>query len=148
MDLKNRIMADLKTAMKQKDSAVVGTLRLILSSLKNREIDSKAALSSNDEIVILSSMAKQLKESIAIYETASRDDLVAKEVGQLTIIQGYLPEELSQSEIEDIIDTAIEHLQVNGMAAMGAVMKQIMPKVNGRADGKLVSTLVRTKLTS
>ncbi len=141
-------MADLKTAMKQKDSAVVGTLRLILSSLKNREIDSKAALSSNDEIVILSSMAKQLKESIAIYETASRDDLVAKEVGQLTIIQGYLPEELSQSEIEDIIDTAIEHLQVNGMAAMGAVMKQIMPKVNGRADGKLVSTLVRTKLTS
>ncbi len=144
--LKERIDADLKAALKASDRLRVSTLRLIKSAIKNREIDKGAPLTDEETIEVLSSLAKQRKESIEEFNKASRTDLVHKEEEELSVIKAYLPEELSEDELEKIIQDTIKEVGALSLKDMGRVMKTIMPKVKGRADGRVVNQKVRELL--
>jgi hypothetical protein len=144
--LKERIDADLKAALKASDRLRVSTLRLIKSAIKNREIDKGAPLTDEETIEVLSSLAKQRKEAIEEFNKASRTDLVHKEEEELSVIKAYLPEELSEDELEKIIQDTISEVGALSLKDMGKVMKTIMPKVKGRADGRVVNQKVRELL--
>jgi hypothetical protein len=144
--LKERIDADLKAALKASDKIRVSTLRLIKSAIKNLEIERGAPLAEEEIIGVLSSLAKQRKESIEEFKKASRVDLVEREEEELSIIKAYLPEELSEEELEKIIQETIQETGATSLKDMGKVMKTIMPKVKGRADGRVVNQKVRKLL--
>ena len=146
MSLKDRLMQDMKEAMKARDQLRLSTLRLLISEIKNKEIDSKGELKDEDILSIIQKAVKQRQDSIAQYEKGGRQDLADKEKAELEILKAYLPEELSQEEILKIIDEAIAATGASSPKEMGKVMKEVMPKVKGRADGKLVNELVRKRL--
>ena len=146
MGLKEKIMQDMKEAMKAKDTAKVSTLRLLISEIKNKEIDKRGELTDDEILAVIQKAVKQRKESIEQYEKAGRNDLVEKEKKELEILEAYLPQPLSEGELEAIIDEAIKEAQATSVKDMGKVMKIVMPKVRGRADGKIVNQKVREKL--
>ncbi|NPA15621.1 MAG: GatB/YqeY domain-containing protein [Deferribacteres bacterium] len=146
MGVKEKIMADMKEAMKAKDMAKVSTLRLLLSEIKNKEIDKKGELSDEEIYALIQKAVKQRKESIEQYKSAGREDLVQKEEAELKILEAYLPEQLSEEELEKIIDEAIKEAEAATMKDMGKVMRLVMPRVKGRADGKVVNEMVKRKL--
>ncbi len=146
MGLKEKIMQDMKEAMKAKDTAKVSTLRLLISEIKNKEIDKRGELTDDEILAVIQKAVKQRKESIEQYEKAGRSDLVEKEKKELEILEAYLPQPLSEEELEAIIDEAIKEAQATSVKDMGKVMKIVMPKVRGRADGKIVNQKVREKL--
>ncbi len=146
MGLKEKIMADMKEAMKAKDAAKVSTLRLLLSEIKNREIDKRGELTDDEVIAVIQKAVKQRKESIEQYEKAGRSELVEKEKKELEILEAYLPQPLTEEELDALIDETIKEVGATSIKDMGKVMKAIMPKVRGRADGKLVNQKVREKL--
>ena len=146
MGLKEKIMADMKEAMKAKDTAKVSTLRLLLSEIKNREIDKRGELADDEVIAVIQKAVKQRKESIEQYEKAGRSELVEKEKRELEILESYLPQPLTEEELDALIDETIKEVGATSVKDMGKVMKAIMPKVRGRADGKLVDQKVREKL--
>ncbi|RMG54624.1 MAG: GatB/YqeY domain-containing protein [Gammaproteobacteria bacterium] len=145
--LKERITEDMKAAMRAKDSARLGTIRLILSAIKQVEVDTRKDLSDEDILAILDKMAKQRRESIEQYDKAGRDDLAGKERAELEIIQSYLPEQLSEAEIDALIDAAISETGASGMKDMGKVMGLLKPKMQGRADMGAVSARVKARLS-
>jgi len=132
--------------MKAKDTAKVSTLRLLISEIKNKEIDKRGELTDDEILAVIQKAVKQRKESIEQYEKAGRSDLVEKEKKELEILEAYLPQPLSEEELEAIIDEAIKEAQATSVKDMGKVMKIVMPKVRGRADGKIVNQKVREKL--
>jgi len=138
-----KIEEDLKSAMKASLGLRVSVLRLIKSALKNRQIEKQSPLSEEEEIAVLSTLSKQRRESIEQYRKAGREDLAKKEEDELSIIQSYMPEQLSPDEIDALIKEAIEECGAKGLSDMGRVMKVLMPKVKGRADGKAVSERVK-----
>ncbi|BAT71708.1 conserved hypothetical protein [Thermosulfidibacter takaii ABI70S6] len=146
MGLKEKIMADMKEAMKAKNTVKVSTLRLLISEIKNKEIDKRGELTEDEILAVIQKAVKQRRESIEQYKNAGREDLVEKEQKELEILESYLPKPLSKEEIEAIIDEAIKETGAASMRDMGKVMKVVMPKVRGRADGKLVNELVKAKL--
>ena len=146
MGLKEKIMQDMKEAMKAKDTAKVSTLRLLISEIKNKEIDKRGELTDDEILAVIQKAVKQRKESIEQYEKAGRSDLVEKEKKELEILEAYLPQPLSEEELEAIIDEAIKEAQATSVKDMGKVMKIVMPKVRGRADDKIVNQKVREKL--
>ncbi len=148
MTLVERIEDDLRTALKSSDKLKVSVLRMIKASLKNREIDKGSPLSDDDVLTVLGSLAKQTKESIKEYERAGRGDLAQKEKEELSVIQSYLPEQLSEEEIERMIHEVIEETAASSVKDMGKVMKVLMPRLKGRADGKRVNQRVREILNS
>ncbi|MCI0470001.1 MAG: GatB/YqeY domain-containing protein [Nitrospirae bacterium] len=131
--------------MKAKDELKTTTLRMIKSAVKNAEIAKreKGPLTEEDVISVLSTMVKQRKESAEQYEKAGRNDLADKENKEIGIIQEYLPKQLSVDEVDEIIRTAIKDAGVTGPKEMGKLMKELMPKVKGKADGKLVNQRVK-----
>ncbi len=145
--LKARITEDMKAAMRAKDAPRLGTIRLILSAIKQVEVDTRKDLSDEDILAILDKMAKQRRESIEQYERAGRDDLAGKERAELEIIQSYLPEPLSEAEIDALIDAAIGETGAAGMKDMGKVMGLLKPKLQGRADMGAVSARVKARLS-
>ena len=148
MSLKDMILEDMKTAMKQKEKLRVSTIRMLRADIKNKEINLQKELEDQDVLKIISSSVKKVKESILEFEKAGRDELVEKGRKEIAILEKYLPEPLSKNEIESIINNAIESVEATSLKNMGAVMKVVMPQVQGRADGKVVNQIVRAKLAA
>ena len=147
MSLNDRLREEMILAMKAKEKLSLETIRLVMASIKNKEIELKKSLNDEDIIQILSTMAKQRRESMAHFKKGGRTDLFNKEEKELDIILSFLPVQLNRSEIEDIVKETIAAINAQGMKDMGLVMKGIMPKVKGRADGGVVKGIVQEKLS-
>jgi uncharacterized protein YqeY len=145
-DLKVQITAQMKDAMRAKDKARLGTIRLILSELKRIEVDERIELDDARVLQVLDKMVKQRRDSIAQYQAAERPELADKEQQELEVIKTFLPQPLSEDEISSIIDDAISQTGASSMADMGKVMAVIKPRLQGRADMGSVSKLVKAKL--
>ncbi len=150
MSLLTTIQNDLVAAQKNKEELKVSTLRFLLSSVKNREIELRPAGKTLDDEEVLSVISKQIKqrrESIVEFEKGNRPDLVEKETAELKILESYLPEQFAEEEVKKLVEEAINESGAASIADMGKVMALLMPKVKGKADGSLVSRLVKDKLT-
>lgn len=147
MTIKEQLNNDIKDAMRAKDKELLNTLRLITAAVKQVEVDERIDVNDERMLVILDKMTKQRKESIAQFEKANRDDLVAKEQFELGVIAKYLPEPLSAAEIGELIDEAIQSTGAEKIADMGKVMGLIKAKIQGRADMSEVSALIKAKLS-
>lgn len=144
--LVNQIKADVKTAMKAKDKERLATLRLITSEFKRVEVDERIEIDDARALAILDKMVKQRRDSATQYADAGRDELAARENAEIAVIQSFLPEQLSEAEINTLIDDCLAAIDATGMAAMGPLMAQLKPKLQGRADMGQVSGLVKAKL--
>lgn len=146
--LKLTIIEAMKTAMRNKEKERLGTIRLIQAALKQKEVDERVDLTDEDVLVILDKMVKQRKESIKQYETANRPELAAVEAAEIEIIKTFLPQQLSEEEVSDIITQAIAETGAQGIQDMGKVMGIIKPKVQGRADMGAISQVIKQKLSA
>ncbi|MGB3691754.1 MAG: GatB/YqeY domain-containing protein [Spirulinaceae cyanobacterium] len=150
MSLKDRIGEDIKTAMKAKNKIRLQTVRSIKKALLDKEVSLRPqgqdSLNETQELELLAQQAKQRRDSIEQYTQAGRQDLADLEAQELAIIETYLPQQLSEGELSEIIDSAIAEIKATSMKDMGKVMGKIMPQVKGKADGKKVQDLVRGKL--
>lgn len=148
MSLHDRLSDDLKTAMKAKDQLRMDVIRMIKAALLNKEIELKKNLDDAEMSKVMATMLKQRRESIEQYQKAKRDDLAAKEIKEIAIIEGYLPKAASTEDIAQAIDAAIKETGASSMKDMGNVMKAIMVKLAGQTvDGKQVSDLVKSRLS-
>ena len=147
-DLKQELQEAVKTAMKDRDKARLKTLRLIMSDIKQQEVDQRVELSDEDIIALLTKMAKRRQESISQFTQGERLDLVDQESAELVIIKEFLPEPLSDSELDQLITTTIKEQGASSIKEMGAVMALIRDKVQGRADMGTVSQKVKHLLSS
>ncbi|WP_115710925.1 GatB/YqeY domain-containing protein [Legionella sainthelensi] len=147
MTIKERLNNDIKEAMRAKEKELLATLRLITAAVKQVEVDERIEVDDERMLVILDKMSKQRKESIAQYEKANRDDLVAQEQFELNILKNYLPEPLSAAEIEKMIHDAVAETGATKIADMGKVMALLKPNLQGRADMAHVSVLIKAKLS-
>ena len=147
MSLKEQIMADVKSAMKNKETELLATLRFVHSEIKNREINMRPQeLTDEDVIAVLKKLAKQRKDSIEQFKSANRQDLADKEQQELLVIEKYLPQSLSPEQVESFVLEAIKECDAQSMKEMGKVMKLVMEKTKGAADNKTISDIVRSKL--
>ncbi len=148
MNLKSRIQEDMKNAMRLGLKDELKVIRLILSSIKQIEIDKKITIDDDEQILdILNKMVKQRRDSISQFQKGEREDLAQIEIDEIKIINHYLPEELSESELASIISDAIEESNAEDIKNMGSVMSIIKDKTKGRADMSKVSNIVRERLT-
>jgi uncharacterized protein YqeY len=145
--LAQTIRAAMKVAMKAKDKDRLSTIRLILAEFKRIEVDERIEVNDARALAVLDKMVKQRRDSSQQYTDAGRDELAAQEDAEITFIQEFLPAQLSDEELSTMIDTAIAASDATGMAAMGAVMGQLKPQLQGRADIGAVSKLVKQRLT-
>ena len=149
MGLKEKLQADLTDAIRSRNEVVSGTVRMLLAAITNEEVAGKAAkvLTDAEIITVLSREAKKRREAVEAYTQAKRDDLAGKEKAEAAVIANYLPEQLSEDEIKKLIADAIAETGAKGPAGMGLVMKVLQPKIAGKADGGVVSGLVKSYLT-
>jgi len=145
--MKQRIIADMKTAMKAGEKPRLGTIRLITAAIKQVEVDERRELSDDDILAILNRMVKQRRDSISQYQKANRQDLADQEIFELDLIQTYLPAQLSDADIEQAIANAIKDSGATSMRDMGKVMGLLNAKLQGRADMSKVSGLVKQALS-
>ena len=145
--LKQRITDDMKAAMKGGEKARLGTIRLILAAVKQREVDERIELTDDQVFAVLEKMVKQRRDSIAQYEKAGREELAAQERSEIDLIQEYLPEALSSDELAALIEKAIADTGAREMRDMGKVMSQLKPAIQGRAEMGAVSAQVKKRLT-
>lgn len=138
----------MKEAMKSQQKERLSTIRLILSAIKQREVDERIVLSDEQIIATLDKMLKQRRESIAQYEKAQRQDLVDKEQAELSILQEYLPKQLSEQEIDQLINDAMGRLGISSVRDMGKLMADLKPQLQGRADMAVVSAKIKQHLNS
>jgi uncharacterized protein YqeY len=148
MTIKERLSEDLKTAMKSGDIVTRSTIRLVLSALKNEEIEKRKEPDDQAVTEVLARMTRQYRESVEMYQSASRDDLVASEQAELAVIMRYLPEQLSQDEVLALAKQAAEDVGASGPDDRGKVMGRLMPQLRGKTDGAMVNTLVTELLES
>ncbi|MBN1662008.1 MAG: GatB/YqeY domain-containing protein [Deltaproteobacteria bacterium] len=148
MNYKEKIDGQMVAAAKAKDKIVLSALRMMKTALHNREIDLKRELTDAEFLQALSGMVKQRKDSIDQFRAGNRMDLVEKEEAELKVIQAFLPQQLSPEEIAQEIAKAIEEAGAAGVKDMGKVMKILMPKLTGRADGKMLGEMVKAKLSA
>jgi uncharacterized protein YqeY len=146
--LRQRIESDMKTAMRAKDKDRLGTIRLALAAIKQREIDERITLSDADIIAVLDKMTKQRRDSISQFEQAGRQELADKEAAEIAVIQKYLPVALSEAEIEAIIAEVITTSGAASPQDIGKIMGLMKPRLQGRADMSLVSRKVKEKLSA
>jgi hypothetical protein len=144
--LKQRLNDDMKAAMKAGDKPRLGVIRLINAAIKQREVDERTELDDSQVLAVLEKMLKQRRDSIAQYESAGREDLAANERLELQIIQGYLPEALSDAEVDAHIEQAINATGAASMRDMGKVMAVLKPRLQGRAEMGAVSQRVKARL--
>lgn len=148
MSMKEQILSDMKTAMKARDTDTVSALRLVNSALKNKEIEVRPEqLTDQDVISVIKKLSKQRKDSIEQFQKAGRDDLVANEQKELSVLEKYLPEQMGEEEIKKIVDACIGELGASSMKDMGKVMGAVTAKTQGAADNKLVSQIVKASLS-
>ena len=146
MSLKERITEDMKTAMRAAQKERLGTVRMILAGIKQREVDERVSLDDAQVLAVIDKMVKQRKESIAQFETGGRADLVAKEKAEIALLQEYLPTQLSTAEIETLISAAIAKTGAASIKDMGKVMGALKSELAGRADMGAVSARIKQKL--
>ena len=146
MSLKERLETDAKTALKSKDRVRLGLIRVVRAQVKNAEIAKKHELSEEETIEVVVSVVKARRESLDYAVKGNRSDLVLEAEQELQILADYLPQQLSEEEVQDIVQRAIRETRAESPKDMGRVMGIIMPQVKGRADGKLVNNLVRQYL--
>lgn len=148
MGLKEKLQTDLTDAIRARDEVKSGTIRMLLAAITNEEVAGKAAkvLVDAEVITVLSREAKKRREAVEAYTQAKRDDLANKEKAEAAVIALYLPEQLSEAEIKRLIAEAITETNASGPSGMGLVMKVLQPKITGKADGGLVSALVKVAL--
>jgi uncharacterized protein YqeY len=146
MTLKAQITEDMKTAMRAKDSARLGAIRLLLAAIKQREVDERIELSDADVIAAIEKMLKQRRDSITAYESASRHDLADVEKFEVTVLQTYLPQQLTEDEVKAILEQVVVDTAAAGVKDMGKVMAAIKPLVAGRADMGKISGLIKVRL--
>lgn len=146
MSLKERITDDMKTAMRAKDSERLGTIRLLQSAMKQKEVDERIELDDAAIVAIVDKMIKQRKDSIAAFEQAARQDLVDKEKAELAVLSAYLPERLSAQELTDAVQAIVKELGANGPGDMGKVMGAVKTRLAGKADMGAVSAAVKAAL--
>lgn len=147
MSLQERIQEDLLNAVRQRDAERSNVLRMIKAEIRNAEIDSQEPLDDQGVLAVLSKAAKNRRESIAAYREGGREDLVAAEERELEIIEAYLPKQLSEDEVREIVAQAVEELDAQGPGDMGRVMKYLMSRFQGQVDGRMVNAMVREALT-
>ena len=147
MGLRDQILADIKVAMKARDSQKLTTLRFVNAAFKNKEIDVRPnELTDADCLAVLKKLGKQHRDSIEQYKKAERADLVEKEETELAIVKQYLPEQMSKEKIEEVVIEVIKEIGAADMKQMGLVIKAVGEKTAGAADNKIVSQIVREKL--
>jgi len=146
MGLKAQIQEATKAAMKSGDRLVLSTLRFLLAALHNEEIKERRDLTEEEVLKAISSLCKQGRDSIEQFRKGGRHDLVEKEEAELGILRGFLPQALTEDEVRTLIRSSIDQVGATGIQDLGRVMKQIMPKIAGRAEGKRVNELAREML--
>jgi uncharacterized protein YqeY len=146
--LKDRLQADLTVAMKARDELSASTLRMVLAAITTEEVAGKSAreLSDEDVVTVLGREAKKRREAAEAYDDAQRPELASRERDELGVLQAYLPEQLSEAELAEIVQRAVAESGASGPGGIGAVMKIVQPQVKGRADGAQVAALVRAAL--
>jgi uncharacterized protein YqeY len=147
MSLKDQITEDMKTAMRAKDSERLGTIRLLLSACKQKEVDERVVLSDADVIAIVDKLIKQRKDSIAAFESAQRQDLADIEARELKVLEVYLPQRLSADEVTAAVKAIVTSVGATGPGDMGKVMGAVKAQLAGKADMSLVSAAVKAALT-
>ena len=145
--MKARLAEEYRAALRSGDKLKVSVIRLLTALIKNREVEKRAPLTDAEVMQAISSSCKQRQDSIEQYRQGGRQDLVDKETAELIILQSYLPQPFTAEELEELMRAAIQEAQAASPKEMGKVMTLLMPKVTGRADGKVVSTLVREMLS-
>lgn len=149
--LKEKLQEDLKQAMLAKDETTVSTLRMVLSSLNYYEIqkgDAGYKASDEDVMTVIQKDAKQHRDSIEQFSSGNRQDLVDKEARELRVLEKYLPEQMSEEEIKKLVDEAVSETGASSLQDMGKVMGMLMQKTKGKADGSMVSKLLKERLTN
>lgn len=146
MNLSERLNEDMKQAMKSQDKFRLSVIRMIRSAIKNLEIDQRRTLDDNEVLDILSREIKQRKDSLQDFEKAGREDLAETVKAEIAVIAEYLPQQLTEEEVKELVLQTIQETGASSKAEMGKVMSALMPKVKGRADGKLVNQLVQQSL--
>jgi uncharacterized protein YqeY len=146
MSLRLRITEDMKTAMRAKDAPRLGAIRLLLAAIKQREVDERIELDDAQVVAVIEKMLKQRRDSISQYEAAKRNDLADVEKFEVTVLQAYMPQALSDAEVEGFVVAAIAACGASGVKDMGKVMAAVKPQVAGRADMGKVSVLIKAKL--
>jgi len=146
MSLKERIQQDMKDAMRAGDKSRLGTIRLMLAAIKQKEVDDRKDLDDAEVTLVLDKMVKQRRESVSQFEKAGRADLVEQETAELAVIQSYLPEPLGESELNTLIDAAMAQTGATSIRDMGKVMALLKPDLQGRADMGAVSALIKARL--
>ena len=146
MSLKERITEDMKTAMRAKDRERLGTIRLLQSAMKQKEVDERIELDDAAIVAIVDKMIKQRKDSIAAFEQAARQDLVDKEKSELAVLIAYLPERLSAQELTDAVQAIVKELGASGPGDMGKVMGAVKTRLAGKADMGAVSAAIKAAL--
>lgn len=146
MALKELIVADMQSAMREKDSTRLNAIRLLRAALQRREVDERETLDDEGVLGIIQKMIKQSRDAITQFESGQRNDLVEKEMSLILVLQQYLPQQLDEAAITESVDAAISELGASGLRDMGKVMGQLKAQLQGRADMGQVSTLVKEKL--
>ncbi len=147
MPLKEQLDGELKTAMRAKDDVKLSVVRMLKSAIKYREIELMKPLDDAGVIGVISTEIKRRKDSVDQYKAGNRIDLAEKEEAEIRVLQGWLPAQLSEDELKKLVDAAVEKSGAKGPRDMGAVMKLLMPETQGKADGKVVSELVKARLS-
>jgi len=148
MTLKLRITEDMKSAMRARDAARLNAIRLVLAAIKQKEVDERIELTDADVLTILDKMLKQRKDSITQFEAASRHDLADQEKFEVSVLQEYMPQALSETEVAAIVDQAVAESGAAGMQDMARVMALVRPQLAGRSDMGQVSALVKARLVA
>lgn len=147
MDLKQKILEDMKTAMKAQQADRLSAIRMLQAAVKNREIELRPATINDQEILgVVKRLVKQRKDSIEQYENAARPDLAEKEKLELKIIEEYMPQQMSAEQVTQIVNEVIASMGATSMKQMGAVIKEVQARTSGSADNKIISELVKSKL--
>jgi uncharacterized protein YqeY len=147
MSLKDQITEDMKNAMRAKDTVRLGTIRLLLAAIKQKEVDERIELDDGAVVAIIEKLIKQRKDSISQFQAAKRDDLVAIESTELIILQAYMPEQMSEAEVAAVVAKAVAEVGATGPQDMGKVMGLVKSQLAGKADMGVVSAQVKAALT-
>ena len=146
MSLKQKLQEDLKSSMKNKDAIKKSVITLIRSSIKQYEVDNRVELKDDEIVDLIAKQLKQTRDSREEFAKAGRDDLVSKAEAEIEVLKEYLPQQLSEEELNEIVISIISEVGATSMKDMKKIMTSIMPKVKGRADGKLINELVKKNL--
>ncbi|MCC0631411.1 MULTISPECIES: GatB/YqeY domain-containing protein [unclassified Clostridioides] len=146
MSLKQKLQEDLKSSMKNKDTVRKSVVTLIRASIKQYEVDNRTELNEDGIIDVIAKQLKQRRDALVEFEKAGREDLIKETEAEIEVLKEYLPQQLSEEELEEIVKCTISEVGATSMKDMGKIMSVIQPKVKGRADGKLINKLVKQNL--